>query len=346
MSVRHWTSARNPPCVEYSLVAPHNESNPIRYLSALGVSVSSEEAYVTLLKTLPVSAQTIDETSVPPAALDELVRFGLLSHSGDGIVIVPARLAVERWSVQLEDRAREARSAVDHLSALFPGHLHGSLKVLQGREAATAAYLDLQVSARESIESFDRPPYFSTGGSSISPVQAQMSERGVKYRTIYQQAILDDSFIYAGTRLAMDMGEEARIYPEVPVRMIIADRRRAILLLPYDTNPDTGGPLGIDAIVVEPSPLLDSLCQLFDLLWKLSTVLKSAQDPEGLSATEAEVDRQILELLSTGVTDASIARSLGISQRTVGRRINRLQERLGATSRFQLGVKASTQNLI
>ncbi|MFE3902834.1 helix-turn-helix transcriptional regulator [Streptomyces sp. NPDC059153] len=50
--------------------------------------------------------------------------------------------------------------------------------------------------------------------------------------------------------------------------------------------------------------------------------------------------RQLLSYLSAGLTDESIARELGVSYRTVTRRIARLQEMLGARTRFQLGVQA------
>lgn len=48
--------------------------------------------------------------------------------------------------------------------------------------------------------------------------------------------------------------------------------------------------------------------------------------------------RKLLALMSTGVTDRAIARELGISERTVHRRIARLQALLGAQSRFQFGL--------
>lgn len=51
--------------------------------------------------------------------------------------------------------------------------------------------------------------------------------------------------------------------------------------------------------------------------------------------------RRLLVLLGAGLTDASIARELGVSERTVNRRIIALQDALAARSRFQLGVQAA-----
>ena len=63
------------------------------------------------------------------------------------------------------------------------------------------------------------------------------------------------------------------------------------------------------------------------------------RDGNGLSATE----RELLELLSRGLTDEAAGRKLGVSLRTVRRMMADLTTRLGATSRFQAGVR--TQQL-
>lgn len=51
--------------------------------------------------------------------------------------------------------------------------------------------------------------------------------------------------------------------------------------------------------------------------------------------------RRLLRLMRTGATDPAIARELGVSLRTLYRRIARLQSLLGVRSRFQLGVLAA-----
>ncbi|XVV07272.1 helix-turn-helix domain-containing protein [Actinosynnema sp. CA-248983] len=50
---------------------------------------------------------------------------------------------------------------------------------------------------------------------------------------------------------------------------------------------------------------------------------------------------RLMALLATGATDRAIARELGVSTRTVHRKIARLQTLLGVRSRFQLGVCAA-----
>jgi DNA-binding NarL/FixJ family response regulator len=54
----------------------------------------------------------------------------------------------------------------------------------------------------------------------------------------------------------------------------------------------------------------------------------------------------ILRLLAEGETDQSIARSLGITTRTVTRRIGEIYEVLGVESRFQAGVAAKELGIV
>ncbi|MDD9375907.1 helix-turn-helix transcriptional regulator [Streptomyces sp. ZAF1911] len=64
--------------------------------------------------------------------------------------------------------------------------------------------------------------------------------------------------------------------------------------------------------------------------------------PGGTASASAggltEETGHLLALMATGATDAAIARMLGVSERTVLRRITRVQQQLGAQSRFQLGL--------
>ncbi len=62
---------------------------------------------------------------------------------------------------------------------------------------------------------------------------------------------------------------------------------------------------------------------------------------EAVNLEPTPATRRLLRLMRTGAIDETIARELGVSLRTVHRRITHLQNLLGARSRFQLGVIAS-----
>ncbi|MFD0382334.1 helix-turn-helix transcriptional regulator [Streptomyces stramineus] len=53
------------------------------------------------------------------------------------------------------------------------------------------------------------------------------------------------------------------------------------------------------------------------------------------------MDLRVLSLLMAGLTDASVAKQLGLGLRTVQRRVKRLMELAGVTTRLQLGRHAA-----
>ncbi|MFG2514750.1 response regulator transcription factor [Streptomyces sp. NPDC048584] len=57
-------------------------------------------------------------------------------------------------------------------------------------------------------------------------------------------------------------------------------------------------------------------------------------------------DRDLLTLLYQGLDDATVARRLGVSHRTVQRRVQRIMSDLGVSGRFALGAKAQELGLI
>lgn len=86
-------------------------------------------------------------------------------------------------------------------------------------------------------------------------------------------------------------------------------------------------------LVVHPSGLLDLVIAVFDTFWNSARPLFGHDE-------DAAAERELLSLLIMGLTDAAAATQLGISQRTVQRRISELSERAGVTSRLQLGAEA------
>jgi len=70
------------------------------------------------------------------------------------------------------------------------------------------------------------------------------------------------------------------------------------------------------------------------------------EEVDGSDLEPTAATRRLLQLMRTGAIDETIARELGVSLRTVHRRITRLQTLLGARSRFQLGVIACEQGWV
>ncbi|MFI9065625.1 response regulator transcription factor [Streptomyces sp. NPDC053429] len=55
----------------------------------------------------------------------------------------------------------------------------------------------------------------------------------------------------------------------------------------------------------------------------------------------SDTERELLRLLGSGLTDDTAGQRLGVSSRTVNRLMASIMERLGASSRFEAGIKAA-----
>jgi DNA-binding CsgD family transcriptional regulator len=139
--------------------------------------------------------------------------------------------------------------------------------------------------------------------------------RGVRIRVIQEH----------GARSLPGMAAEVRVTDQAVARMLIADRRSAIVL---------GD--GAHAVAVERSPLVDALAGAFDLAWDAARTAGATERPARLPAGEAAT----LALLARGLSDEAVALQTHTSTRTVRRRIAALMRELDAQTRFQAGVEA------
>ncbi len=127
-----------------------------------------------------------------------------------------------------------------------------------------------------------------------------------------------------------------RVLEGVALRMAIADRSAVWLDL------GLGDPLTA-VIAARRSSLADGLVVAFDALWA------EADAPGYIKVTaiaEPTLPLEILRKLATGTKDHLIARELGISQRSLSRRLRELMDVLGASSRFQAGVEAARRGWV
>lgn len=127
--------------------------------------------------------------------------------------------------------------------------------------------------------------------------------------------------------------ETARVSELVTARLVIRDGVEAILCSPTRQAEEA-----VAIRAVHPA-VVNYLSVVFDSVWAhalpASPPLNQAEGRDSFSDEEEE----LLEQLRLGLTDASIARALGVSVRTVQRRAQALQRRLGVSGRFQLGLR-------
>jgi DNA-binding CsgD family transcriptional regulator len=131
-------------------------------------------------------------------------------------------------------------------------------------------------------------------------------------------------------RARAEAGEQVRVLPDLPTRMFIIGTTHAVLPEPLGFTDEPRS-------LVRQQGLVEALTLLFELMWE-----RAAPVPE-LDRGEARPDlrRFLLQQLASGAQDEQVARTLGISLRTVRRRVADVLTELGADTRFQAGVEAA-----
>lgn len=188
------------------------------------------------------------------------------------------------------------------------------------------------------MRSFDRGPYVRR--PAVSEQIAPSVARGVEYRTVYESELLDVPGGMEMVHESIEAGERAHVIARLPTRMVIFDDDHAMIVLTRRPGPDSE--VLLDAVLVHQSPLLEVLIELFEAYWTMSVPITPAPAP----GDAGDEGLRLLSMLAAGSPDASIARHLGVSERTVQRRIARLQQQHGVQSRFQLGFQIARQRLL
>lgn len=308
----------------------------MRVLETLGVSSEDETAYRLLLREpdaeLAVLAARLGRgRSSVAASLNRLADAGLVTRTSQR----PARWRPARPDTAVEVLIARRTAEFDQIRstsrewlaemAVPDGHRPERLvEIVVGRPAIAARFAQLLQRTERELLILDRPPYASAATETDRSVRALLAA-GVRVRGIYSPDSLGRPGAVDAVHAAVAAGEQARTHPDVPMKLAIADRTEALLPLATDAVIDSG-------LVVHASALLDALIRMFQLLWQQSVPIAREH--------EAAIDLRLLTLLSAGLKDDAIARQLGISSRTVGRRVADLMEQLGARTRFQAGATA------
>lgn len=266
----------------------------------------------------------------------------------------PARFAASAPDVALDallvDRERQLQRAREHAERLAATyHAYASepgplVEVVTGHNAVQQRLSQIWRGTRHELRCLDRPPYLDLHGTAADGLD--LLAAGISCRTIYERASLEPPDAFAGIEELIRAGEQARVLPELPMKLYLADGRLAVL--PLQPGPSTTATL-----IVHPCSLLDALGTLFEGLWQRAlplnlptghtTSTRPARPARSARSArhDTDDDRRLIALLLSGLTDEAIAHQLGLGYRTVQRRVAALLEALGVHTRFQAGVQIS-----
>ncbi|MFE0134061.1 helix-turn-helix domain-containing protein [Streptomyces sp. NPDC059037] len=326
------------------------------YLQELGLPSSDSDAFEALLRmgscnVEELAAELEWKKSSAAGAVERLITLGLAATQGpDHASIRPAEptTALERLAHERAAYLREARLAVlnayrGYRKSVGAQEEDSLVEVVTGYRQIKERVRQFEKTVKNEVVCFDSPPYFScaTRHAFGSPNQIEMAnlERGVKYRVVYSAESVKRHPYYVGNiQPCIAAGEQARVLPSVPVRLSMYDNRLATVAM-SSVEAEANESL----LIVQSSVLLSALRGLWETAWRAAhPMYLGSQVPLALPPLQ----RHLLGLLGTGITDETIADLLGVSRRTLSRNLEKLCQRAGATSRFQLALHAAREGWI
>lgn len=316
-------------------------------LHVLGLSRIEAAAYRRLLRQPGLTGAGLAALLGLPAAkvqaaVQRLVRRGFVTLDGEApdrrLHPAPPDIAIEALLLERQRALLQARSEIEALrreqsTAAGRGPI---VEIIAADPAAQVSPYALchRVAVHE-VLCLIRPPFRVSSPRRTEDVRAAARERGVRYRNIVHPDTLGLPGWTERLRHEAEAGEEYRLLSDFPFKMIVADRAMALLPLTID---DPAGPM----LLLRASAVLDALCELFEHLWAIAAPIDAAGLAQGGAASPAAaapgggID-PLVALLAAGANDKTVADRLGISERTLMRRIDAMYRRLGARSRFHAG---------
>jgi predicted transcriptional regulator len=321
-------------------------------LDVLGIDDLEERVYRRLVA---VSSESVDmlASSLPAEpveiaiALDALEGKGLVARSmatPEHFVASPPLVALGSLIVQRQEDVRRAQLELAVLTEQYRGSaaertVNDVVDVVRGPQAVAQRFGQLQRGARRQVQALVKSRI------AVVPPEENVQEdvalsRGVAYQVVLERSAFDRPGFSDLVEESMAAGEQLRVTNNVPLRMIVADQQLG--LLPLQRASDDSG---AGALLVHPSGLLDAMLALFHLVWAQANPLVMSGPAPEIEERAADrldhTDARVLNLLLAGLTDQAIGSQLGMSLRTVQRRVHGLMDRTGAATRFQLGHEAT-----
>jgi sugar-specific transcriptional regulator TrmB len=129
-------------------------------------------------------------------------------------------------------------------------------------------FMQLVTHAKEEILAFTKPPYSGPRKrlEEQSEPQKKVLRQGIRIRNIYEIPTDKEEIKWRFQDIdrAVKDGEEARVMKELPMKMVILDRKTVMLALADPVSKETS----LTTQIVEHRDLANSLRILFDTLWK------------------------------------------------------------------------------
>ena len=273
------------------------------------------------------------------AALDLLVSLNLIVRdrsSGRYVCVDPSTVASHVVG-PLSQQGAELLTESSHWAKAFgtlalawrrsPSAVRGPIS--EFRDSAIGTFISGAVGEAEE-ELLTAQPQFERDSASLSVAAVREKaalDRGVKMRTLYQHSARRHAVTRKYVADVSEHGAEVRTLDEFFNRMIVIDRRLAII-------PGAAG-LTVAMAIREPG-LVAYLVDVFERAWERARPFTNTERSM-MNDIAAEQRSMTIRMLIEGHSDPVSAKRLGVSARTFAGYVADLKAEYDADTRFQLG---------
>jgi DNA-binding transcriptional ArsR family regulator len=309
----------------------------------------AEALYRRVLRQMPA---TLEEhagelgwsTSRAGSLLGELIRLRLVRRGPDGLLrgddprgsLGRLLAAEERALDERRNQLLDLRKAISAFEADYRRGLQLSGPRVPAweevpRAAAPAVVDELVRSAEGPLLQVTTDLRDDRGhGENLARRRRRPLATGREQLSIFPMSVLTDPGWHSFARERAREGEIQRYLADVTVEFAVFGSS-AVLIDPAEEE-------GADYLLVRVPAVVSLITVLFGSLWQRA---ESVHEGDA-----AEQDVKVLELLALGFKDEAIARHLGMSLRTLRRRIAALMADHGVDTRFQLGLAVARRGLL
>ncbi|TWE11504.1 helix-turn-helix transcriptional regulator [Rudaeicoccus suwonensis] len=312
--------------------------------------------YLAMLQSPKVTVGTLLSQGFSQSELDaylpELKARGLIRQiDAENWHVVSPDVALPAYAAQLEQRARLMRSTSQLMTHIY---LRARSDASTGQELKIAPLVSIEESAQALQQIVATAERWAISNRTDSPLSRYLrdapAERSAtpffnsRGELLHTRLNVDPAFL-TGERMDQVMrnrqeaGDEIRLTKGLPFSGAVNDQGMALL----DLEDRDGSPVGI---LLNPKSGSDWVLRCLEFTWRLGMPWRADLEPDTGSELLEPRDRQIVRLMAGGISDLAIARQVGVSPRTVERRVRTVMDRLNASTRFQAGVLAAKNGLI
>ncbi len=245
------------------------------------------------------------------------------AHDGAALFVLEEQLRREQQ--RIEDRRSELEASRELLARLTSRSLGVHEPLIEPVSTALAPSVVGRLLAettgviRNLVLTVEEGPAFDD--ATMRAVEERL-RRGDQQRSIYPASALGTPQGQRWLSSWGEAGEDQRVLPATETEFAVFGESAVVALARWDD-------LGSGYVVLRDPLVVRLYCAYFDLSWR-----HAAPVPTGRDRT---ADTRLVELLELGMKDEAIARYLGVSLRTVRRRVASLMSVNGVDTRFQLG---------